>query len=342
MSNTHRGDGTTLGRPANPSSPSPTAAPTTVRLELRKDRKDSEEDTSPDWRSWNATRPMRVLFYYRGIESLGIGYLMSMMRAAGHQVDLIFEPGLDDNGFLNLPLLARLNHTEALLERARRFNPDLVAIGATTNMWSHAAKWARLFKEHLGVPIVVGGHHAQALPEVVLSDPNVDIACIGEGEIALLELVNRMAAGEDYSDVPTMWVRTPDGIVRNAIGPLENHLDRFPYPEKALWYEYGAFRHNLEVFTGRGCRSNAPSATSTSSVNSSATTAISCDGAASKTSSPSWRPTWRYTTPSSSRCTTTTSRPTSAGWRSSARSTETGSACRGSASVTPPPSRIGY
>lgn len=253
MSNTHRGDGTTLGRPANPSSPSPTAAPTTVRLELRKDRKDSEEDTSPDWRSWNATRPMRVLFYYRGIESLGIGYLMSMMRAAGHQVDLIFEPGLDDNGFLNLPLLARLNHTEALLERARRFNPDLVAIGATTNMWSHAAKWARLFKEHLGVPIVVGGHHAQALPEVVLSDPNVDIACIGEGEIALLELVNRMAAGEDYSDVPTMWVRTPDGIVRNAIGPLENHLDRFPYPEKALWYEYGAFRHNLEVFTGRGC-----------------------------------------------------------------------------------------
>ena len=40
---------------------------------------------------------MRVLFYYRGIESLGIGYLMSMLSHAGHHVDLIFEPGLDDN-----------------------------------------------------------------------------------------------------------------------------------------------------------------------------------------------------------------------------------------------------
>ena len=196
---------------------------------------------------------MRVLFYYRGIESLGIGYLMSMLSHAGHHVDLIFEPGLDDNGYLNIAALDRLNQRAALLERAKAFKPDLIAIGATTHMWSHAARWARLFKENLDAPVLVGGHHTQALPELVIADPNVDMVCTGEGEVALLDLVNRMAAGVDYSDVPTLWVKTPNGIVRNAIGPLENNLDRFPFPEKALWYEYGAFRHNLEVFTGRGC-----------------------------------------------------------------------------------------
>lgn len=197
--------------------------------------------------------PLRVLFYYRGIESLGVGYLMSMLKHHGHDVDLIFEPGLDDNGYVRVPQLAWFNRTDALLERARAFDPHLVAVGSPTNLWPHASKMARRLKEELGVPVVVGGHHAQALPEWVLAKDYVDIVCTGEGELALLELVNRMAAGQDYTDVPTMWVKKDGQIHRNEIGLLENDLDRFPFPEKELWREYGAFSDSLEVFTGRGC-----------------------------------------------------------------------------------------
>lgn len=221
---------------------------------LRIGRKRHDEAVGPaDWESWRAPRPMRVLFYYRGIESLGIGYLMSMLTHMGHEVDLLFEPGLDDNGFLNFHSLKALNHPQALMDRAVAFQPDLVAIGATTNMWNHASEWATRLKARLGVPVLVGGHHAQALPEFVLNHPSVDMVCVGEGEIALLDLVTRMAEGRNYTDVPTLWVKDGTTIHRNDIGPLENHLDRFPFPEKKLWFEYGAFRHNLEVFTGRGC-----------------------------------------------------------------------------------------
>lgn len=196
---------------------------------------------------------MRVLFYYRGIENLGVGYLMSMLKAHGHEIDLIFDPGLDDNLFLKAPHLAWMNRHEALLERAKGFRPGLVAIGALTNLWPFASKMAQKLKQHLGVPIVVGGHHAQALPDYILSDPNVDMVCPGEGEIALLELVRRMEAGEDLRTIPGIWVKQ-DGVVhRNELGPLENDLDRFPFPEKHLWWEYGCFKDNLEVFTGRGC-----------------------------------------------------------------------------------------
>jgi anaerobic magnesium-protoporphyrin IX monomethyl ester cyclase len=196
---------------------------------------------------------MRVLFYYRGIENLGVGYLMSMLRQHGHEIDLLFDPGLDDNLFLKMPHLAWLNRHDALLERATAFRPDLVAMGCLTNLYPFACKMAEKLKERLGVPIVMGGHHAQALPDYILSNPNIDMVCTGEGELALLDLVTRMERGEDYSDVPGIWVRR-DGIVhRNPIGPLENDLDRFPFPEKRLWWEYGCFRDNLEIFTGRGC-----------------------------------------------------------------------------------------
>ncbi len=196
---------------------------------------------------------MRVLFYYRGIENLGVGYLMSMLRQHGHEIDLIFDPGLDDNLFLKAPHLAWLNRHEALLERAVAFRPDLIAMGSLTNLWPFCVKMAEKLKQKLGVPIIVGGHHAQAIPGYVLESPHVDMACTGEGEIALLELADRMERGEDYTTVPTIWVKR-DGVVhRNEMGELENDLDRFPFPEKQLWWEYGCFKDNLEIFTGRGC-----------------------------------------------------------------------------------------
>ena len=197
---------------------------------------------------------MRVLFYYRGIENMGVGYCMSMLKSHGHEIDLIFDPGLDDNLFIKFPQLAWVNRHEALLERAVGFRPDLIAMGCPTNLYPFARKMAEKLREKLPeVPILMGGHHAQALPEYVLENPHIDMVCTGEGEIAILELVSRMERGEDYTDVPTLWVKK-DGVVhRNPIGPLENDLDRFPFPEKQLWWDYGCFRDNLEVFTGRGC-----------------------------------------------------------------------------------------
>jgi radical SAM superfamily enzyme YgiQ (UPF0313 family) len=178
---------------------------------------------------------------------------MSAVRAHGHEIDLIFDPGLDDNLFLKAPHLAWMNHHAVLLERAKAFNPDLIAMGSLTNLWPFASKMAEKLKQALGKPILVGGHHAQALPDYILQNPNVDMACIGEGELAILELVSRMERGEDYGDVPTLWVKKDGVIHRNPMGQLENELDNFPFPEKQLWYEYGCFKDNLEVFTGRGC-----------------------------------------------------------------------------------------
>jgi radical SAM superfamily enzyme YgiQ (UPF0313 family) len=184
---------------------------------------------------------------------MGVGYLMSMLTHHGHEIDLIFDPGLDDNLFLKAPHLAWMNRHEELLERARAFKPDLIAMGSLTNLWPFTRKMAEKLKQQVGAPILVGGHHAQALPDYVLQNPHVDMVCPGEGEIAILELVTRMEQGRDITDIPSLWVKKDGIIYRNELGPLENELDNFPFPHKQLWHDYGCFHDNLEVFTGRGC-----------------------------------------------------------------------------------------
>ena len=77
----------------------------------------------------NEVLHVRVLFYYRGIENLGVGYLMSMLKAHGHEIDLIFDPGLDDNLFIKMPHLAWMNRHEALLERGIGIRFDGVRAG---------------------------------------------------------------------------------------------------------------------------------------------------------------------------------------------------------------------
>ncbi|HYY74370.1 MAG TPA: radical SAM protein [Solirubrobacterales bacterium] len=197
---------------------------------------------------------MRVLFYYRGVESLGVGYLMSMLKQHGHEVDLVFDPGIDDNLFLKAPWLHWLNRHEALIERAKAFKPDLIAVSILTNIYPFVKQWCRRFKQEIGVPIIAGNSHVQALPDYVLANPDIDMVCTGEGEVALLELCNRMERGEDHRTVPGIWVKDADGTIhRNEMGELVNDLDLFPFPEKDLWFEYGCFHDNLEIFTGRGC-----------------------------------------------------------------------------------------
>src|SRR6185295_18894840 len=132
-------------------------------------------------------------------------------KAHGHAIDLIFDPGFDDNLYLKAPRLRWLNHHDALLERAVAFRPDLIAMGSLTNLWPFTADMAARLKERIGAPIIVGGHHAQAIPDYVLDHPHVDMVCTGEGELALLDVVTRMERGDDLTTVPGVWLKR-DGL----------------------------------------------------------------------------------------------------------------------------------
>lgn len=197
---------------------------------------------------------MKVLFYYRGRESLGIEYLSAMLKQGGHTVDLIFDPGLDNNFYWNSKFLKVFHNEELMIEKAERFSPDLVAFSSTTNEYPAVCRIAHVLKERLSVPVIVGGIHPTSLPEFVLSNPDIDMICRGEGELAFLELIDRMELGKDIFDVPNIWLKRRDGsIVRNELRYLIEDLDTLPFPDKELFYQYGCFKELVQVISGRGC-----------------------------------------------------------------------------------------
>ena len=76
---------------------------------------------------------MRVLFYYSGAENFGIGSLAAFLKSKGHDVDLVFDPGLGSNLFLNLSFLNRLVSEDTLLKKVVNYKPDIIAFSCITN-----------------------------------------------------------------------------------------------------------------------------------------------------------------------------------------------------------------
>ncbi|MHB0915262.1 MAG: B12-binding domain-containing radical SAM protein [Thermoleophilia bacterium] len=68
------------------------------------------------------------------------------------------------------------------------------------------------------LPIIWGGYHPSILPEQTSRNQYVDAVVRGQGEVTLLELVNRLNEGEDYSDL--------DGITFTRDGQTVSNPDR--------------------------------------------------------------------------------------------------------------------
>ena len=71
--------------------------------------------------------------------------------------------------------------------------PDVVGISSLfTTYYREALEVAARVKKRLHVPVVMGGSHASAAPESLLSSPNVDYVICGEGEKPLVELLRHL------------------------------------------------------------------------------------------------------------------------------------------------------
>ena len=197
---------------------------------------------------------MKILFYYRESESIGIGYLMSVLTQAGHEVDLLFENAFSSKyGMLELGFLKKFENKEYLVEHARKFNPDLLAFSSDYYLYPHVRQAAKILKEALNVPTVMGGIQATSSSEEVLNNEFIDMICVGEGEEALNELTDTMERGKDISNIANIWTKKNGNVIRTPIRPLINDLNTLPFPERELFFKNRAFKHNLMIISARGC-----------------------------------------------------------------------------------------
>jgi radical SAM superfamily enzyme YgiQ (UPF0313 family) len=174
---------------------------------------------------------VKVLFIQNnGIqESIGIANISAVLKANGHQTDLLL-----------------VSHARHLVDDIRACDPDLVAFSALTGVHRSIEDLARLVKDHFDVPVIVGGPHPTYSPDMLLS-PGIDIICRGEGELPMLELAEAMEHGRDVTGIRNLHVKTRSGTIHcNELRPPVP-LDELPPPDRGLYYDKYRFLREMPM-----------------------------------------------------------------------------------------------
>jgi radical SAM superfamily enzyme YgiQ (UPF0313 family) len=129
--------------------------------------------------------------------SCGIGVLSAYLRRYGHETKLIHVS--DELGY-GLDV-------ERIVKDVLEYNPGLIAFSSVTNQWFYVKTIAKFIRRACDTPIVVGGHHANAAADQIIREKAVDFACKGEGEVPLLELVNRLESRGQAESTPNMLAK---------------------------------------------------------------------------------------------------------------------------------------
>lgn len=85
-------------------------------------------------------------------------------------------------------------------------------------------------KPRTSAPLILGGAGFSIMPEAILEYCGLDLGIWGEGEYALPLLLKKIAASEDYHDVPGLAYRVEKGFRRNP--PRYLDLKDMPTPER--------------------------------------------------------------------------------------------------------------
>ena len=152
-------------------------------------------------------------------EPIGLEYVGAALRRGGHRAELL-DAWIDGLG---------MQQIEA---EVRRRKPDLVGITATSVLMPNAWEVARRVKKvSPSIPVICGGAHAIYEPEWTLRDPAIDVAITGEGEDAILEIIDAMPGS--LADVPGIAWRDGDAVVRTGSRTYRDDLDDLPFPMRS-------------------------------------------------------------------------------------------------------------
>lgn len=181
----------------------------------------------------------------------GIAALSAYIKRGGHKVSLIS--------------VNRQEEIEAALEKAVEIAPDLVAFSVSTSEWPNVKRMASEFKKIMPkTPIVCGGYHVTLMPDEVLSTPEIDMICLGEGEEAFGEMLEQLERGGSCRDIKNFWVKEKSWfkkrLYKNPLRPLPQDLDILPFWDREIFISDGAMEVSdfcalggMPVGAGRGC-----------------------------------------------------------------------------------------
>lgn len=198
---------------------------------------------------------------------LALAYLAGALEQSGIATRVIDAVGEAPRRYSPLagPRFMALGLTDA--EIVERVPPDTTLIGVScmfSESWPLVRDSIRRLRAAFPeIPIVVGGEHPSALPELTLRQSGAQVCVLGEGEETLVELVAALHDRLPLDGVPGLAFLQDDVLVRTArrqriravasiprpawhLVPLEAYLDN------GLAYGIGRSR-SMPILATRGC-----------------------------------------------------------------------------------------
>ena len=204
-----------------------------------------------------------VLMTIYSVENAGIRYISSALQRDGFETSIVFLRDWVHNR-LTMP---SDDEIELALNIMASKNPKLIGLGFMSSLYPIASEVTRRIKERFpDIPIIWGGIHPTSDPENCIKE--VDYLCIGEGELAAVDLCNALYEGKETTNIPNIWARNGEEIFQNGPRPLLQDLDWLPYPdiedENKYYIENGSYTieepwkrtAEYRIYFSRGCPYN--------------------------------------------------------------------------------------
>lgn len=159
-------------------------------------------------------RSKKIVFFFPAFSSqeatapLGILAVSTPLLRAGYEIKLIDST-------------ITPNFQKRVLEEMR--DALCLAVSLVTGpMIKETVQIARAVKKLFPhKPVILGGWHPSLLPDQTLAAEYVDVVVKGQGEDALLEIVQRIEAGESLKDVQGVGYKESGDIIFNPARPLK-------------------------------------------------------------------------------------------------------------------------
>ncbi len=182
-------------------------------------------------------------------QPLGTLYVAAAMQQAGHEVRFYNGAFMDNN---------------EIMSQVKEFSPGFVGLYSTAFGWEKAKLAAADLKQCLKrAYVVVGGPYPVAVQEKCLEDcADLDAVITGEGEVTVVEMLERLESGMGLDGVEGVAFRSAAGIKKNPARALITDLDSLPFPARELLGEAGKYipppatykrRPVAVIMTARGC-----------------------------------------------------------------------------------------
>jgi len=184
---------------------------------------------------------------------LGVAYLASAIRNAGHEVTIYNQDAY---------------HYPAshLKEYLKKNNFDVVGLSIIAGYYQYQ-KMLKISEAINSVPnkpiYILGGHGPSPDPEYFLKKTKADVVCIGEGELTIVDLLNSLENKLDLHKVKGIAFMEDKKLVRTEPRQLIKDIDTIAYPAWDLfpmdYYTLVRIPHIennercIPMLSGRGC-----------------------------------------------------------------------------------------